>query len=293
MCPSPGAFARAPAPVSSREARVPGHAPGLLVLAQLIVHAREGHRDRRLDPRLLGELPFDRPIGVGEGLDHRGRLPRVLQVAPPPSTSSTTKATMALASAALIGLLAGQVGLVPLPCHLAEGRPPRSRPSRSASSRVLGQPLGRVARTACQVLTPCRRPGPGRPARRSSAPPGCAGRTSASRYHADGGQASTGSSVRYRTHVGREVAGRLVPPRAVLLQRLHHDPVELAAHELAQPRGLGPGDWPRRSSSVAPSVLSRVLGLGGSSSRMIRRISSKAALRNVSWSNGVVPVSSS
>ena len=38
---------------------------------------------------------------------------------------------------------------------------------------------------------------------------------------------------------------------------------------------------------------SRVLGFGGSSSRMIRRISSSAALRNRSRSNGVVPVSSS
>ena len=45
--------------------------------------------------------------------------------------------------------------------------------------------------------------------------------------------------------------------------------------------------------SVSPSVLSRVLGFGGSSSRMIRRISSKAACLSVSESNGVVPVSSS
>ena len=39
--------------------------------------------------------------------------------------------------------------------------------------------------------------------------------------------------------------------------------------------------------------LSRVLGFGGSSSRMIRRISSYAACLNRSLSNGVVPVSSS
>jgi hypothetical protein len=40
-------------------------------------------------------------------------------------------------------------------------------------------------------------------------------------------------------------------------------------------------------------VLRRVLGLTGSSSRMIRRISSKAAVRSRSLSNGVVPVSNS
>ena len=52
----------------------------------------------------------------------------------------------------------------------------------------------------------------------------------------------------------------------------------------------------RRAETVesrSPSELSRVLGLGGSSSRMIRRISSNAARLSVSESKGVVPVSSS
>jgi hypothetical protein len=39
--------------------------------------------------------------------------------------------------------------------------------------------------------------------------------------------------------VGGELAGRLVAPRAVLLHRLHHDPVEVAAHEAAERPGLG------------------------------------------------------
>ena len=82
-------------------------------------------------------------------------------------------------------------------------------------------------------------------------------------------------------HVGREVVGRLVAPAAVLLQGLHHDPVELAADRPVQRRGRRRG-WPRRSCSVSPSVLSRVLGLGGSSSRMIRRISSKRRLARAS-----------
>jgi len=49
----------------------------------------------------------------------------------------------------------------------------------------------------------------------------------------------------------------------------------------------------KRSVVVRESFLSRVLGFGGSSSRMIRRISSNAAVRSASWSNGVVPVSNS
>jgi hypothetical protein len=57
-----------------------------------------------------------------------------------------------------------------------------------------------------------------------------------------------------------------------------------------------PGSVPRFADtavSVAPRDVSRVLGRGGSSSLMIRRISSNAALRKRSPSNGVVPVSSS
>ena len=47
---------------------------------------------------------------------------------------------------------------------------------------------------------------------------------------------------------------------------------------------------PETVVSVSPRLLSRVLGLGGSCSRMMRRISSNPALRKVSRSNGVVPV---
>ena len=39
-------------------------------------------------------------------------------------------------------------------------------------------------------------------------------------------------------HVQREAVGRLVAAVAVLLQRLHHDPVQLAAHQLGQLRRL-------------------------------------------------------
>ena len=56
---------------------------------------------------------------------------------------------------------------------------------------------------------------------------------------------------------------------------------------------LGAAGWRRWTASV-PLVLSLVLGFGGSSSRMIRSISSKAGRCGaVCLSNGVVPVSSS
>jgi hypothetical protein len=41
------------------------------------------------------------------------------------------------------------------------------------------------------------------------------------------------------SQVGREAAGRLVAARAVLLQALHHDPVEVAAQQQAQPLRIG------------------------------------------------------
>ena len=46
--------------------------------------------------------------------------------------------------------------------------------------------------------------------------------------------------VQVALHVGREGAGRLVAAVAVLLQGLHHDPVQLAAEQLAQPFGVAP-----------------------------------------------------
>ena len=148
---------------------------------------------------------------------------------------------------------------------------------------------GRPARCS----PPCPRPGPGPPGPPSSGPPRLRRanlrepipRRRRARLHRLVGQVAH--------HVGGEVVGRLVPPPPVLLQRLHHDPVQLAAHRPVELPRVGAAAAPRRSCSVAPSVLSRVLGLGGSSSRMIRRISSKAAFRSVSASNGVVPVSSS
>ena len=45
--------------------------------------------------------------------------------------------------------------------------------------------------------------------------------------------------------------------------------------------------------NLSPEALSRVLGRGGSSSRIIRSISVNAALRSRCRSSGVVPVSSS
>ena len=81
-------------------------------------------------------------------------------------------------------------------------------------------------------------------------------------------------------HVGRQGAGRLVAAVAVLLQALHHDPVQLPADTAVAAAAARSCGWPRSWPRPAPSVLSRVLGLGGSSSRMMRRISSYPAFLN-------------
>ncbi len=71
---------------------------------------------------------------------------------------------------------------------------------------------------------------------------------------------------------GEAVRG-FVAAIAVLLHRLHDDPVQLAADQLGQLRRFGlPQCRDRRRRSFESD--SRVLGRGGSSSRMIRRISS-------------------
>ena len=95
--------------------------------------------------------------------------------------------------------------------------------------------------------------------------------------------------VQVALDVGGEAVGRLVAPGAVLLQRLHHDPVQLAADQRAELLRARSAGW-RRSTASDSLVLSRVLGRGGSSSRMIRSISSNAAERSRWRSNGVSPV---
>ena len=75
--------------------------------------------------------------------------------------------------------------------------------------------------------------------------------------------------------VRRQAVGRFVTARAVLLQALHHDPVQVAP-ELVHAASSASAE--RRLavvvSSSPRSVASRVLGRTGSFSRIVRRISS-------------------
>ena len=58
--------------------------------------------------------------------------------------------------------------------------------------------------------------------------------------------------------------GRFVAAVAVFLQRLHHDPIQLAAQQLAQLlRRRCCGSMDVAVCAASPSVLIRVLGLGG------------------------------
>ena len=78
--------------------------------------------------------------------------------------------------------------------------------------------------------------------------------------------------------VHRQAVGRFVTARAVFLQALHHDPVEVAAQQAERAWALR---VPRRLAVVVSSspcsVLSRVEGRAGSFSRIVRRISSRPA----------------
>ena len=93
--------------------------------------------------------------------------------------------------------------------------------------------------------------------------------------------------------VGGEGAGGLVAAAAVFLQGLHRDPVQLATQQVIQLARVGLAVGRDGGLRLGRARSSRVLGGGGSCSRMIRRTSSRAALRKVAWSNGVVPVKSS
>ena len=112
--------------------------------------------------------------------------------------------------------------------------------SRASLSRRPASVPARVARTACHVLTavPATRARPTNAAvvraarlRRAYFAEPIPGRRRA-RLHRPVGQVPH--------HVGGEVVGRLVPPPSVLLQRLHHDPVELAPHGAVEPPRVGP-----------------------------------------------------
>ena len=79
--------------------------------------------------------------------------------------------------------------------------------------------------------------------------------------------------------VPRQGVRRLVSPVAVFLEGLHHNPVELMAEHPAQP------GWIHLASAcngqcLRARVRIRVLGRGGSSSQMTRRISSYPASRS-------------
>ena len=93
--------------------------------------------------------------------------------------------------------------------------------------------------------------------------------------------------------VSGQPAGGFVAPGAVFLEAAHDDPVELAAHVPGQFRGVAAALGGQARAAIPCDSVKRVLGLGGSSSLIIRRSSAKAAFRSRDLSSGVVPVSSS
>src|SRR5262249_25007898 len=137
------------------------------------------------------------------------------------------------------------------------------RAARSAPSRVSAIPSARVARIASQVLTAV-------PTTRAVTTTAAVASTARfrradfrSRYHADGGPASTGSWLRWR----RRSATRLL---AVSYRRLRSFSRHFITIQSSSPhsdlRSRRESVWRAAETVVAvpPSVLTRVLGLGGS-----------------------------
>ena len=195
---------------------------------------------------------------------------------------------LALVRAELRGRLAEQVlgqeiadGLA-----LARALAVASRSRRASASACFARTACREAATAAAAST-TRNPAATATAAR------CFRANFRSRYPADGGHASTGSSARYRWTSRASPLAVSYRRVAVLLQALHHDPVQLAADQLRQlaPAPVLPPGGDRRQRRRLP--ISRVLGLGGSSSRISRSISARPAARSRFRSSGVVPVSSS
>ena len=89
----------------------------------------------------------------------------------------------------------------------------------------------------------------------------------------------------------RQRGGRLVATPCPLRQCLHHNPVEIAAHESAEARGVNP--CVAAILGRASEELIRLLGVGGSTSRISRSNLPIAALTSVSRNIGVLPVNNS
>ena len=73
--------------------------------------------------------------------------------------------------------------------------------------------------------------------------------------------------------VGRQILGRVIAAVAVLLKRTHDDPVEVALEERGESLGFGPAVFGDRREGLAESADAGCWA-GGSSSRMMRQISS-------------------
>ena len=98
-------------------------------------------------------------------------------------------------------------------------------------------------------------------------------------------------AVQVALDVPRQAVGRLVPPRRSFSSAF----ITIQSRSPRTSRASRAGSVPRDAAidAVSSVVASRVLGLGGSSSRIRRRTSVNAASRSRRRSSGVVPVSSS
>ena len=253
----------------------------LLILAELLVGLPQGVADRGLDQGPVGEPLGDVLVGLGQDLVHRRDL------ALGPGGAGRADQVVDQEVDDLAGLGGAAVGLL-------AARSARFRSCVTSTGRLSASPSAFVARIASQVLTAV----PATSAVATTAAVASATRfrrpNFRSRYQADGGPASTGSWLRWRRRSAASAVGRLVPPRPVLLQRTssRSSPARRAPASPAWPARCAAA--PRSTAASPRTSLSRVLGLGGSSSRIVRRISVERRRASAArGSSGVVPVSSS
>ncbi len=205
----------------------------LPILAQFLVGLPQGMADRRLDQTPFGEYLGDLLLGSGQELVHRRHRPLGPRRAGGADHVVDQEVDdLAGLGGAAVRLLAGEIGPVPLPGHLDPCGPFGLQP---ALSQLLGAHRPDGLPGAHRRADDQRRRHHGRRRQHRPVPP--RGLPQAVRGRRRPGLHRL--MIQVAAQVGRQGVGRLVPPVAVLLQALHHDPVQLAAHGPVQVTRVG------------------------------------------------------
>ena len=121
-------------------------------------------------------------------------------------------------------------------------------------------------------------------------PTRCRRRNFRNRYSVLGGLARTGRSSRCRRKSSGQIGDRAVAPDAVLLERPHRDPIEIASQLTGDSRDVGTrARWRRGDASVVTRVLGRRVHFADASPEFV-----ETQLAQRAWHRtAALPVSSS